>query len=44
LNNMETHETRQHTEARRTRCGTKSLRCSVGRKSTPFLCTYEKNR
>jgi hypothetical protein len=40
----ETHKTTRHTETRSTRRGTKSFRCSIGRESTPFLCTYEEVR
>jgi hypothetical protein len=44
-NNGETNKTARRIEARRTRRGTKSICCSVGRKSTPFLCsTHEKVR
>jgi hypothetical protein len=43
-NNGETNKTARCPEACRTRRDTKSIRCSIGRKSTPFLCTHEKIR
>jgi hypothetical protein len=41
-NNGETNETARRTKACRTRRSTKSIYCSIGRESTPFLCTHEK--
>jgi hypothetical protein len=40
----ETNETARRTEAHRTRHDTKSICCSIGRESTPFLCAHEKFR
>jgi hypothetical protein len=33
----------RRTEARRTRCGTKSIRCKVGEKSLPFYTLMKKS-
>jgi hypothetical protein len=44
FNNGETHETTRRTETRRTRRGSKSLCCSIGRKCASFLCTYKEVR
>jgi hypothetical protein len=44
FNNGEAHKTTRCTETCRTRRGTKSFCCSIGRESTPYLCTHEEIR
>jgi hypothetical protein len=44
INNGETNKVARRPETRRACRGTKSIRCTIRRKSTSFLCTHEKVR